>query len=559
MERRRALVAWQWGVLLALLVLAPLGLHGYVLSHDMVWVPHLDLHRLEVWGLGPGVPGDVPSDAVVAVLGSILPAALVQRLALAGALVLATVGATRLTPGWPLSATLTTATFYAWNPFVAERLVQGQWPLLLTYAALPWLVVALRGPIGPRWGLATVALAATAMSPIGGVIGLVVGLSSVWGRGAVRLVFTAALVNAPWVVAGILHAGDGAALNSFAAFGARSEGCLGRWGAVLSLGGIWNPDAVPDSRLLWITLLLVLVLGGVMVLGLVGLARENRGLLVALAVPAGIALAVVIAGRVAPDSLESLAADVPGLGLLRDGTGYLAMLAPLEAVALGAGAVELGRRLPRPDVRRGVAALLILLPLVTLPDLAWGAGGRLEATTYPPTWERARLTIASSDVTGDILVLPFSAHRRPAWNEDVPVLDPAGRYFDRTTVTEDAFVTSGLTIRGTDPRAARVGRILRDGADPKRLAREDIGVVVVDTDAAGADVALRSVQRLDELGRTGPDRRGAELRLFAVEDARARSEASNGRGWMIAAWSIAGLALLFGSISAVRGAVRHSG
>jgi hypothetical protein len=347
------------------------------------------------------------------------------------------------------------------------------------------------------------------MSPIGGVIGLVVGLASVWGRGAVRLVFTAALVNAPWVVAGILHAGDGAALDSFAAFGARSEGHLGRWGAVLSLGGIWNSDVVPDSRLLWTTLPLVLVLGGVMVLGLVGLARDDRGLLVALAVPAGLAIAVVIAGRVAPDSLERLAADVPGLGLLRDGTGYLAMLAPLAAVALGAGAVELGRRLPRPDVRRGVAALLILLPLVTLPDLAWGAGGRLESTTYPPTWERARLTVASSDVKGDILVLPFSAYRRPAWNDDVPVLDPAERYFDRTTVTEDAFVASGHTVRSTDPRAARVGRILRDGADPKRLAREGIGLVVVDTDAAGADVALRSDRRNDEMGRTGPDRRGA--------------------------------------------------
>ncbi|MGH3456904.1 hypothetical protein [Aeromicrobium sp.] len=566
-RRWGGLLAWQWAVLLALAVYAPLGLTGYVLTYDMVWVPHLDLQRLELWGLDTALPRAVPSDAVVAALGAVVPAALVQRLVLVGAMVLAAAGATRLTPGWSLPATLTTATFYAWNPFVAERLVLGQWPLLIGYAALPWLIAALRADDGPRWGTATVALAATAMSPAGGLIGLVVGLSSAWGRGAFRLMLTAVLVNAPWVVAGVLHASAaGTDPDSFRAFDAQPEGLLGRWGAVLSLGGIWNRDVVPDSRLLWPTLLLVLVMGVVMVVGLVALSRENRGFLIALAVPAGVALAVVVAGRVVPDQLGRLAADVPGVGLLRDGTRYLAMLAPLEAVALGAGAAELARRVPRPDVRQGVAVLLVLLPIVTLPDLAWGVGGRLDPTTYPPTWERARLTIASGGVEGDILVLPFSAYRQPDWNDDRPVLDPAGRYFDRATVTEDALVVAGpvdrTIIGGEDPRAARLGRILRadtrgGAVDPKRLARAGIGIVVVDTDAPGAKKALREVRRLDEFGRTGPDRRGAELRLYAVDGARTPQVDRLDRWVMIAAWSVAGLALLVGSMSAGRGAVRR--
>ncbi len=553
--------------MLALLVYTPLGLTGYVLTYDMVWVPRLDLQRPELWGLDTALPRAVPSDAVAAALGAVMPAALVQRLVLVGAMVLAAAGAARLTPEWSLPATLTTATFYAWNPFVAERLVLGQWPLLIGYAALPWLIAALRREDGPRWGTATLALAATAMSPAGGLIGLVVGLASAWGRGAFRLVFTAALVNAPWVVAGVLHASDaGTDPDSFRAFDAQSEGRLGRWGAVLSLGGVWNRDVVPGSRLLWWTLLLVLVMGAVMVVGLVALWRENRGFLIALAVPAGVALVVVIAGRVVPDQLGRLAADIPGGGLLRDGTRYLAMLAPLEAVALGAGAVELAGRLPRPNVRQGVAVLLVLLPIVALPDLAWGVGGRLESTAYPPTWERARLTIASADVEGDILVLPYSAYRQPGWNDDRPVLDPAGRYFDRTTVTEDALVVAGpsdrIVINGEDPRAARLGRILRadtrDGAaDPKRLAREGIGIVVVDTDAAGSDTAHRAVKRLDEFGRTGPDRRGAELRLYAVEGARTDEIERRDRVVMIAAWSVAGFALLVGSLSALRGAVKR--
>jgi hypothetical protein len=65
------------------------------------------------------------------------------------------------------------------------------------------------------------------------------------------------------------------------------------------------------------------------------------------------------------------------------------------------------------------------------------------------------------------------------------------------------------------------------------------------------------VRRLDEFGRTEPDRRGAELRLFAVDGARERELDDQDRAVMLAAWSVAGLALLIGSVSAVRVAIRR--
>ncbi len=548
------LVIWQWAVLLALVVYVPLGLNGYVLSYDMAWVPRLDLHRLELWGLGPNVPRGVPSDAVVAIVGSVLPAALVQRLVLLGIVVLAAAGAARLVADWPLVAALTTATFYAWNPYVAERLVLGQWPMLIAYAALPWLIAALRSPSGPRWGPATIALAATAMSPVGGLVGLVVGVSAAWGRGVVRLVFTAALVNAPWVVAGVLHASATTAdADSFRAFDAQPEGHLGRWGAVLSLGGVWNRDVVPDSRLLWTTVVLVGAMGAVMLLGLVALARQNRGLLIALAVPAGLALALVVGTGVAPDALGRMAEAVPGGGLLRDGTRYLAMLAPLEAVAFGAGAHELARRIRRGDVRQGVAVLLILVPIVALPDLAWGVGGRLEAVDYPPGWQDARSVVAAADVDGDVLVLPFEAYRRPPWNDDRPVLDPAGRYFDRTTVTDDDLRVPGRTIGGEDPRSARLRSILADGADPEALARAGIGLVVLATDAAGAEEAARLVRGLESLPVLG-----SGLEVYTVPDARTSAVEVGDRRLMIAAWGAAGLALALGVYGAIRASIRSA-
>src|SRR5690606_5100441 len=56
--------------------------------------------------------------------------------------VLGASGAAVLVPA-PLTPRLVAASFYIWNPFVAERLLIGQWALLLGYAGLPWVVHAI--------------------------------------------------------------------------------------------------------------------------------------------------------------------------------------------------------------------------------------------------------------------------------------------------------------------------------------------------------------------------------------------------------------------------------
>ena len=86
----------------------------------------------------------MPSDAVVAVLDEVVPGMLLQKLVLVGALALAGAGAVRLTEPSSLGARMVAATVYVWSPFVAERLVIGHWPVLVGYAALPWVVNAAR-------------------------------------------------------------------------------------------------------------------------------------------------------------------------------------------------------------------------------------------------------------------------------------------------------------------------------------------------------------------------------------------------------------------------------
>ena len=157
---RARLHAWPalTGLVLGLLALGPALGSGFVLSYDMVFVPAPPVGYADL-GLGGGPPRAVPSDLVVALAAKIIPAEFVQKLILIAIFVLACSGAAALLADrWPervagrrlpLLAQLVAGVCYAWNPFVAERLIMGQWAMLLGYAGLPWVVREVVRPGGP--------------------------------------------------------------------------------------------------------------------------------------------------------------------------------------------------------------------------------------------------------------------------------------------------------------------------------------------------------------------------------------------------------------------------
>ena len=67
-----------WCALLAVLVMLPLARPGFVLTYDMVTVPEQELTRAAL-GLGSALPRAVPQDAVLAVLTTVVPGAVVYR------------------------------------------------------------------------------------------------------------------------------------------------------------------------------------------------------------------------------------------------------------------------------------------------------------------------------------------------------------------------------------------------------------------------------------------------------------------------------------------------
>ncbi|PWR11089.1 hypothetical protein DKT69_27465 [Micromonospora sicca] len=537
-------------------VLAPLALPGYVLRYDMVFVPRQAL-SWDVIAPASALPRAVPQDAVVALATQLVPGWLLQRLVLVAILWLAALGAARLVPTDRTAVRVVAALGYAWTPYLAERLLIGQWGLLLAYAMLPWLVAAALDVRAGRPGALPrllLAAAVAAITPTGGVLALAAVAVLLPGRypGAGRRAGTAlaatVLLNAPWLVAGAGSATGGRSDPAgVAAFAARAENWAGPLVALAGTGGIWNGLTVPVSRQAGVvplaTALLLLLAGyGVPLLrrrwparsaGRLGLLAAGSWLVAALGVlPGGAAL------------LGWLVDTVPGAGLIRDGQKLLVPYALALAVAGALGAERLADRLAtRFDATTGRVLLVgaALLPVAVLPDLAFGAIGRLRPVDYPADWAVVARQVA--DRPGEVISLPFQEYQRYAWNRGQVVIDPAPRYLSTPVLIDDTLRVGDLAVGGEDPRAARVRALLTAG---RPLPGTGVRWVLVQR-AFGPPVPASSLVGL-RLAHAGP-----ELALYENPDWTAPA-ATNGPGRVGLVHLLAGTVVLtIGFSAAARG------
>ncbi|MEJ2859353.1 MULTISPECIES: hypothetical protein [unclassified Saccharothrix] len=465
-----------WSVVLALAVLFPLLGPGFVLSYDMVFAPQQSLLP-DSLGMGTTPPRSVPADAVVALLTSVLPGDVVQKLLLVTALVLGPWGAGRLVPTQLTSTRLVAATVYGWTPYVAERLFMGHWPYLLAYACLPWVAAAgLAVRSGERKSLARLVLwvAPAVLTPTGGLLAVGTALAAAGWRKAHVVTPALLVLNLPWLVPSLLR--SGAVLSAPEAvelFAAKGENWAGAVVAVLGLGGFWNADVVPASRGLPLVPVLTLAVAAAALVSFPALVRRTGGLVALGGVGLGFALLAHLPfGEVL---LEWAVSTVPGAALLRDAQKWVAWWALPLALGFALTVEAVGRR------GRVIPAVAIALPLVTMPDLAWAGWGRLDTVQYPADWAVVREVLASDPHPGDVLALPLGAFRRFEWNGNRTQLDPAPRVLPRTTVVDDTVYVDGIPVPGEDTRLPEVRDALRD----KDLGRVGIGWVLVEHGTPG--------------------------------------------------------------------------
>jgi hypothetical protein len=471
------------GLGLGLLALGPGLRRGFLLSYDMVFVPREPLSAA-LPGLAP--PRAVPSDLVVAVASRVIPADVAQKLLLVSIFVLACAGLAALLEDEPLLARLAAGAYYGWNPYVAERLLIGQWALLLGYAGLPWVLRAVLAGRPGRLGLAVLPAVIGGFTALAVTALLAVPVALLTGRARTAALTAGALAvgSLPWLIPSLLHpvAADPAGI---AAFAARADTPFGSVGSLVMLGGMWNAQTVPAAyggpwSALWQVIALGAVAGYVRFAWLGNRARlGGRSRWPGLGIAAAAGLLIASAGVTAPgrDLLRSATAAWPGFAVLRDGQQFAAPLALAEAAGFGLLVAWAARP---PGTAIGLVALVA--PVLLLPGLAWGAAGRLHPVWYPADWLAAARAIDAAPGPGAVLLLPWAADRRFAWNGGEAMLDPWPRLLSRPVIWNDGTQVGDVRLAPDDPRAERLNAIVA-GPGPLTAALRAAGVRFVLADA----------------------------------------------------------------------------
>ena len=437
-----------WAGLLIVALLWPLALPGELALRDML-VP--DSPALSVGALGTGdLPArNAPQDGFLALAGTVLPASWVARLMLLGAAVAGAWGAVLLarTRQAGQVATLAAVTLTLWNPAVVERLLQGHWSLVIAAWLLPLIAAAgLTGRTYLQWG----AVWAASLTPTGGLFALFTALATARGR-HLPTALLGLVCCLPWLVPGLLLAGGETGAASVAAFAPRAEGwpggSAGAVVSVLGLGGIWNADAVPQSRTLGFALVGVVLF--------ILLLTRVRHIPVPLLVLAGVGLGGALLPVLLPTLWTAALTSLPGAGLLRDASKLTLLAVP----AWVAAAASFHRW----------AGLVLVLALLQVPDAP-----RALAPLTPqeiPVDEALVERAAGRDV---LLVDGTPLTLRP---DGTVIVEPLTKVL--STVESGALVVDGVLVDPPSPRWTAAMSAWEDH-DLGRLAELGVGVVVDD-------------------------------------------------------------------------------
>lgn len=538
------------------------------LLRDMVIPNHPPLTDAAL-GLGPAAARAVPQDTALWALGYFVDASHWVRFGMVGACLIGGLAAAELArrftrhgsgtssasgaglvPMTPsLASQLIAPTMLLWNPFVVERLLQGQWSLVIAVLLLPAVVLATQ--MGSTvWR--TSAIAAAGLTPTGallaGITGIVTARNS---RDRAWIVATTVAVSSPWLVASLLNpsaAGSSDAAGA-AAFAARAEARVGTLGSLLGLGGIWNKQAVPLTREVGFSAIMVLALLVLMGLGFrrAWHSQERwRGLIITGAT----AIMLVALAATTPGILMMGWAleHIPGAGLLRDTQKWIALAVPAYVILAASGAEYLARRARGTTANigqwlaTGVSALIIIAAVPTLPaDVA--------PLRPIPSWEGWSAVSGVVALDDDrVAVLPAGSYRIINGR---PVLDPATKILPAPVVSSGELIVSGQSVSGEG--ATTVERTLLGGAKRheelesalQSLRDQGVGWVLVENSPGNFGDSADIVAALDPVYET-PD-----LQLYhvpgVIEPATQPSQGAYAAAWT--AFGIWTLCLLAGLLA----------
>jgi hypothetical protein len=421
---------------------------GDILQVDTVWGPR-----------APGISGGfyAPVTLVQSLLAHVVGTGLVSRLYVIGAVALVGLGPMIVFRRGPWWVAMSVAVVGVWNPWVYERVADGQWTVvagagLLFLWVAAWWALLRRPTLRTAVAAVVTAVLATAFSPH--VLGMVLllGVASAIGgrvwREAQHLRWVAGTAGATvlalsyGLVSFLVGAGAdsyervrtfGAADISF--FAATADPRYGLFANLIGLQGYWaervHRFVLPYEGAGWWPLPALFVVG----LALAGawLRRDKVWLLVAgliaLAISASTAVPVGI------NLVDHIIAAVPALAAYREPEKWSAVWLIAECVLAGAALSAI-------LVRHGLLARVLAAALVIATMLPAGLNAALHlpesltASTYPGDWRAAAAYLdLHVSASTPVLALPWHLYEALPFAGNRIVQNPAPVIFPGTVLS----------------------------------------------------------------------------------------------------------------------------
>lgn len=480
------------------------------LLRDM-FVPYNVAPNSNTLGTIEAPPRAVPQDAVLALLSPAIPGTLLAGLVTVTAALLGSAfaaGMARNMAGAALPAQLAVALFVPWNPFVIERLLQGQWTVATAGMLLPAVAYLAAAGRHAR-GLLFLLICSCSLTPTGAIFAAVtVAVFSPSTRARLMNLFACALAASPWILHALWSAfaasgADEAQMAgtftdpaSASAFAARAEESVGTLGALMGLGGIWNAEAVPHSRGTFATVAGV-ILCLLLFLGFKELWRVYQP--AAIVTVAAIALPAVFATAPGIAAMEWLLAHVPGFGLFRDTSKFVALAIPGYVLLMATVTqqfsrsnrpVTFGRLTPR-FLSTVMAGIFAGLAVATVP--AYPAEMKpLKPVALSAAWDQIHNAVACAPA-GKTLLLPPGSYRD---RDGRPAISPALKLLPGSPIDPGFLVVDGKVVDGDAATIALLKDLL---AGENTLRTSGVSWVLVDwesvqdpADMSGAMEVLNS-------------------------------------------------------------------
>lgn len=445
-----------------------------------------------VYGFAPGLTSRAPIDVALVWLFSAVRWPVVHLFPFLALAPLACVGFAKLV-GERTSAVAAATTLYVINPFIYERMVNGQVYFVLGYALLPLLCALVLAPPRPGRRRASTAIAAGLVFTLAVALAVhfvfIAGLALLlaaatqalrrdWGGVAVALgALAVGLVGCTyWLVPGALvQFGQPSPIGAadLAAFRTLGDPRFGLYVNVAGLYGFWRGGAPLAKQWLSGWPLLLALVWFVAALGGLRTVREHRGrglmLFAVLACAAGFALALGDQGPFA--AAYTWAFDhVPGFKVLREPQKFSALVALGYAIAFGLGVPYVVDLAKGRSGRVALAAAALALPCLYGFTELWGFAGYVRPGAYPASWSQADELMAPGATA---LVLPWHAYLAFPFTEGRAVANPMASFFDRPVVAAaDTGAGSGDVFTGASSAVSSyLDFCLAEGADTTEFGR----------------------------------------------------------------------------------------